>query len=117
MKKIGTPRIEAVKPPAALPGGEVSIQGSGFGTRNHTRPQVQFGLAEGSLVLAAENLLIARVPEGAAGGAVRVRMGSKINGFMRWRPLTNDLSSRAQRGICSSQLCLVVEAAQMEKQF
>lgn len=65
-----------MKPSAALPGGEVSIQGSGFGTRNHTRPQVQFGLVEGSLVLAAENLLIARVPEGAAGGAVRVRMGS-----------------------------------------
>jgi sugar lactone lactonase YvrE len=76
MKTTGTPRIEAVKPPAALPGGEVSIKGSGFGTRNHTRPHVQFGLAEGSLVLAAENLLIARVPDGAAGGAVRVRMGS-----------------------------------------
>ena len=76
MKTSGTPRIEAVKPAAALPGGEISIKGSGFGTRNHTRPQVQFGLAEGSLVLAAENLLIARVPDGAAGGAVRVRMGS-----------------------------------------
>ncbi len=76
MKTTGTPRIEAVKPSAALPGGEVSIKGSGFGSRNHTRPQVQFGLAEGSLVMAAENHLIARVPEGAAGGAVRVRMGS-----------------------------------------
>jgi sugar lactone lactonase YvrE len=76
LKTSGTPRIEAVKPAAALPGGEISIKGSGFGTRNHTRPQVQFGLAEGSLVLAAENLLIARVPDGAAGGAVRVRMGS-----------------------------------------
>jgi sugar lactone lactonase YvrE len=44
--------------------------------RNHTRPQVQFGTAEASLVMAAEDVLIARVPEGAAGGAVRVRMGS-----------------------------------------
>jgi DNA-binding beta-propeller fold protein YncE len=70
------PRIERVKPAAALPGGEVWIEGSGFGARNHTRAQVQFGPAEGSLVMAAENLLIARVPEGAAGGAVRVRMGS-----------------------------------------
>lgn len=65
-----------MKPAAALPGGEIAIEGSGFGIRNHTRPQVQFGPAEGSLMLAAENLLIARVPEGAAGGAVRVRMGS-----------------------------------------
>jgi len=71
-----TPRIESVKPAAALPGGEITIKGSGFGVRNHTRPQVQFGTAEGSLVMAAERHLIARVPEGAAGGAVRVKMGS-----------------------------------------
>jgi sugar lactone lactonase YvrE len=75
-KPNGTPRIESVKPAAALPGGEISIKGSGFGVRNHSRPQVHFGSAEGSLVMAAENQLIARVPEGAAGGAVRVRMGS-----------------------------------------
>jgi len=72
----GTPRIESVKPAAALPGGEISIKGTGFSARNHSRPQVHFGSAEGSLVMAADNFLIARVPEGAAGGAVRVRMGS-----------------------------------------
>jgi sugar lactone lactonase YvrE len=71
-----TPKIESVKPAAALPGGEILIKGSGFGMRNHTRPRVQFGPAEGSLVLAAERSLIARVPEGASGGAVRVKMGS-----------------------------------------
>ena len=65
-----------MKPAAALPGGELSIRGNGFAVRNHTRPQVQFGAAEGSLVMAAEEVLIARVPEGAVGGAVRVRMGS-----------------------------------------
>jgi sugar lactone lactonase YvrE len=72
----GTPRIESVKPAAALPGGELSIRGNGFSVHNHTRPQVQFGPAEASLIMAADNLLIAKVPEGAAGGAVRVRMGS-----------------------------------------
>jgi sugar lactone lactonase YvrE len=71
-----TPKIESVKPAAALPGGEISIQGSGFAVRNHTRPQVKFGPADGSLMMAADNLLIARVPEGAAGGAVCVRMGN-----------------------------------------
>jgi DNA-binding beta-propeller fold protein YncE len=76
LKANGTPRIESIKPGAALPGGEVSIQGSGFAVRNHTRPQVQFGPAEGSLVMAGDNILIARVPEGASGGAVRVRMGA-----------------------------------------
>jgi sugar lactone lactonase YvrE len=72
----GTPRIDTVKPRAALPGGELTIQGSGFGTRNHSRPLVQFGDAEGSLVLAGENFLIARVPEGAEGGALRVITGA-----------------------------------------
>ena len=37
LKTNGIPRIESVKPAAALPGGEVSLKGTGFGTRNHTR--------------------------------------------------------------------------------
>jgi sugar lactone lactonase YvrE len=71
-----TPKIESVKPAAALPGGEISIKGTGFGVRNHARPQVQFGATEGSLMMAADNFLVARVPEGAVGGAVRVKMGA-----------------------------------------
>jgi len=73
---IAAPKIESVTPSAALPGGEIFIKGSGFGSRNHTRAKVQFGSAEGSLVMAAETSLIARVPEGAEGVAVRVLMGS-----------------------------------------
>src|SRR5271169_6168835 len=72
----GVPKIESVKPAAALPGGEVALLGSGFGARNHTRPQVQFGTSEAIVMLASENRLIATVPEGATGGAVRVLMGS-----------------------------------------
>jgi len=76
LRTNGMPRIESIKPSAALPGGEVSIKGSGFSVRNHLRPQVQFGTSEASLVMAAYNFLVARVPDGATGGAVRVRMGS-----------------------------------------
>ena len=72
----GTPRIESVKPSAGLPGGEIAIRGTGFAVRNHTRPQVQFGTVEANVMLAGESLLIACVPEGASGGAVRVKMGS-----------------------------------------
>ncbi len=75
MRSNGIPRIESIKPAAALPGGEVAIHGSGF-VGNRVRPQVRFGDTEGSLVLSADSFLIARVPEGAAGGAVRVRMGA-----------------------------------------
>jgi len=72
----GVPKIESVKPGAALPGGEIMLTGSGFGSRNHTRAQVQFGTTDATVMLASENRLIASVPEGASGGAVRVKMGS-----------------------------------------
>ena len=35
---IAAPKIESVKPAAALPGGEIFIKGSGFGTRNQRAP-------------------------------------------------------------------------------
>ncbi|MDE3169706.1 MAG: SMP-30/gluconolactonase/LRE family protein [Acidobacteriota bacterium] len=76
MKMSSAPKIESVKPGAALPGCEIFIRGSGFSSRNHIHPHVQFGSSEASLMLASENLLIARVPEGAAGGAVRVSLGT-----------------------------------------
>jgi hypothetical protein len=66
------PRIERVAPGAAIPGGEIQIHGSGFCTLAHPRPCVRFGEAEADLLLCAENIVIARVPEGAAGGTVRV---------------------------------------------
>jgi sugar lactone lactonase YvrE len=72
----GVPRIESVKPAAALPGGEIALTGSGFGGRNHARAQVQFGATDATVMLASENRLIASVPEGAAGGAVRVKLGT-----------------------------------------
>ena len=76
VKSNGVPRIESVKPGAALPGGELSVKGTGFASLNHIRPLVQFGTVEGSLVAAADNFLIARVPDGASGGVLRVRLGA-----------------------------------------
>ena len=70
----GTLRIESVKPSAALPGGEIAIRGTGFSVRNHARPHVQFGNSDANVLLASEDLVIACVPEGASGGAVRIRM-------------------------------------------
>jgi IPT/TIG domain len=71
-EKNGMPRIERIAPTAAIPGGEIVIHGSGFSSRAHPRPIVRFGDVEGALSLASENRLIARVPDGANGGAVRV---------------------------------------------
>ncbi|MGC1687340.1 MAG: IPT/TIG domain-containing protein [Candidatus Acidiferrales bacterium] len=70
------PRIDSVKPAAALPGGDVSITGTGFGGRNHARPVVRFGRAEANVVMAAEKQIVARVPDDAEGGTVRITLGS-----------------------------------------
>jgi sugar lactone lactonase YvrE len=71
-EKNGIPRIDRVAPAAAIPGGEIVIHGSGFVSRAHPRPVVRFGDVEAGLALASENRLIARVPDGATGGVVRV---------------------------------------------
>src|SRR5882762_7068839 len=71
-EKNGIPHIERVAPAAAIPGGEMTILGHGFVSRVQARPVVRFGEAEASIALASENRLVARVPEGASGGIVRV---------------------------------------------
>jgi hypothetical protein len=75
-EKNGIPRIERVTPGAAIPGGEIQIQGSGFAAQSHAQPVVRFGEAEGSVLMATDIRLIARVPDGASGGTVRVSAGS-----------------------------------------
>jgi sugar lactone lactonase YvrE len=74
-EKNGIPHIERVAPTAAIPGGEMTIHGRGFVSRSQARPLVRFGDAEAGIALASENRLVARVPEGANGGVVRVATG------------------------------------------
>src|SRR5437764_1507539 len=71
-EKNGIPHIERVAPTAAIPGGEITIHGRGFVSGAQPRPVVRFGEAEASIALASENRRVARVPEGANGGVVRV---------------------------------------------
>jgi hypothetical protein len=68
----GGPRIDAVEPAAALPGGEIRIVGSKLRPSELRRPRVQFGELEGSVVISSDQFLIARVPEGAHSGPVVV---------------------------------------------
>jgi hypothetical protein len=71
-ERNGIPHIETVLPAAAIPGGEVEIRGSGFATRTNLRPVVRFGDALATLALASSRRIVARVPEGANEGVVRV---------------------------------------------
>jgi sugar lactone lactonase YvrE len=68
----GRPRIDAVRPAAALPGGEVRIIGSGLRPPGLRRPSVHFGEVEGAVVISSDDFLIARVPDGAMTGPVVV---------------------------------------------
>ncbi|MBI2956865.1 MAG: IPT/TIG domain-containing protein [Acidobacteria bacterium] len=70
--KDNSPLIERVAPAAAIAGGEVVIHGRGFANQNNRRPQVKFGEVAGNVVVAADDFLIATVPEGAVGNSVRV---------------------------------------------
>src|SRR5262249_27692383 len=71
-EKNSIPHINRVAPTAAIPNGEITIHKHGFISHAQARPVVHFGEAEASLALASESRLIARVPEGASGGTVRV---------------------------------------------
>jgi sugar lactone lactonase YvrE len=77
----GKPHIEDVVPSAALPGGEVRIVGSSLKPPELNLPVVQFGEAEGAVVISSDNFVVARVPEGASSGNVTVKTdGIESNG-------------------------------------
>src|SRR5271154_3502757 len=84
LEKNGAPRIDRIVPAAAIPGGEVVIYGSSFASRTGARPLVHFGEADGSLMLATDNRLIARVPDSANGGTVSV---ANANGESQPHPI------------------------------
>jgi len=71
-EKNGIPHIERIAPAAAIPGGEITIFGSGFTSPHGARPVVRFGEADAPLSLASSNRLIARVPEEANGNTIQI---------------------------------------------
>lgn len=77
----GRPHIEAVSPSAALPGGEVRILGHGLRPSELRRPRVRVGQVEAPVVISSDDVVIARVPFGAASGPVTVSTnGDSSNG-------------------------------------
>ncbi len=65
------PRVERVQPAAAIPGGEIHIYGAAFAS-NSQQPLVRFGDNRAALVVASDQFLIAKVPEGTLSGELRV---------------------------------------------
>src|SRR5437879_7411141 len=75
----GNPRIEAVHPSAALPGGEVRITGTGLRPPELRRPRVRFGELEGAVLISSDEFLVARVPPSASSGPVVVATNGHVS--------------------------------------
>src|SRR5579864_9442590 len=75
----GRPHIEALSPPAALPGGEVRILGHGLRAPELRRPHVRVGEVEAPVVVSADDFVIARVPYGAASGPLVVSTNGHLS--------------------------------------
>jgi sugar lactone lactonase YvrE len=75
----GKPHIESVSPAAALPGGEIRINGSSLRPAELKRPRVQFGEVEGAVVISSDDFLVARVPDGATSGPVVVATNGHVS--------------------------------------
>jgi sugar lactone lactonase YvrE len=68
----GNPFIDAIQPAASLPGGEIKITGRSLKPPQLARPEVSFAGVRGTIVVSAEEFVIARVPYGAQSGPVMV---------------------------------------------
>ena len=75
----GKPHIESVSPEAALPGGEIRINGSSLRPAELKRPRVQFGEMEGAVVISSDDFVVARVPDGATSGPVVVATNGHVS--------------------------------------
>ena len=75
----GKPHIESLVPSAALPGGEIRINGSGLRPAELKRPRVQFGEVDGAVVISSDAFVVARVPEGATTGPVVVAANGAVS--------------------------------------
>jgi streptogramin lyase len=75
----GNPYIEAIDPPASLPGGEVRILGRSLKPPQLARPEVLFSGMRGHIVVSSEDFVIARVPFGAQSGLVTVQNNGYVS--------------------------------------
>lgn len=75
----GNPYIEAIDPPASLPGGEVKIIGKALKPPKLARPEVSFNGMPGAIVISSEEFLIARVPYGAHSGQVTIHTNGHVS--------------------------------------
>jgi sugar lactone lactonase YvrE len=93
------PKLEAIFPDAALPGGEVDVVGSGLGPQAMAEdvvaiPRATIGDVPSPVVMSRDRRLTLRVPEGAISGPVTVRRNGSHSNHLPLRvavPLAENL--------------------------
>ena len=75
----GFPHLDSVSPRAALPGGEVRFQGKSLLPEGLQRPDVRFGESPAPVLIGSQDFVVARVPEGALSGPVRVAANGHVS--------------------------------------
>jgi sugar lactone lactonase YvrE len=70
---LETPRIDDVRPAAALPGGEVELMGAGLGPGASSQPTVLVDGEPARVSMSRASRLVFKVPAGAETGLVQVR--------------------------------------------
>lgn len=74
--------LTAIRPAAALPGGEIEIQGTGLGPANGIQPMAQIAGVAALVTLARPTRAMMRVPEGVLPGNVTITVdGERSNGL------------------------------------
>ena len=73
--KTDAPRLVRLQPPAAMPGGEVELSGTGLQARGGAPPSVMVGDTPAYLALSRPGRAVIRIPEGAISGDVVLALG------------------------------------------
>ena len=74
--KADAPRLESVRPPAVMPGGEVELNGVGLqASRGAVLPSVMVGETPAYVTLSRPGRAVIRIPEGAISGDVVLALG------------------------------------------
>ena len=68
LHKPNAPRLDAIRPPAVMPGGEVEVTGVDLAASDGTMPRVKVGDTPAYLSLSRSRRAVVRVPDGAISG-------------------------------------------------
>ena len=89
--KTDAPRLESLRPPVAMPGGEVELSGAGLqghGSGSGVLPSVMVGDTPAYLALSRPGRTVIRIPEGTISGDVVLAVGEGSRLASMSNPLT-----------------------------